>query len=457
MTHVLVVGLRATGLAVARHCAARGDRLTVVEDDPGHRGYDERAREVRALGATLVERPAGDVWAGLVAAADLVVPSPGVRPGHPVFAAATAAGTPVRGDIDLGVEAAMVPVVAVTGTNGKSTVTTLTAAMLEASGVRAVAAGNIGRPLLEVVGEPWEVVVAEVSSFQLHTTTEAFRPRVAVLLNVADDHLDWHGSPAAYTAVKAKVFGHQRGDDVLVANVEDPTVAALAATAPARVVPVALDGGPGTFRAAGGALRTPDGEPIAPLATLPQRSPHDLTNALCAAAAALAVGANRGGVRRALEGFTRLHHRVEPVGKASGVQYVDDSKATNPHATLSALEGFERVVLLAGGDSKGVDLGVLARAKDRLRAVVAIGDTPDEVERALGGAVPTVRATSMGAAVRTAADLAEPGDTVLLSPACASFDWYDGYEARGDDFRAEVRRLLDRPDPLDPPDPGTGT
>jgi UDP-N-acetylmuramoylalanine--D-glutamate ligase len=141
-------------------------------------------------------------------------------------------------------------------------------------------------------------------------------------------------------------------------------------------------------------------------------------------------------------GFARLHHRVEPVGKASGVQYVDDSKATNPHATLSALDGFDRVVLLAGGDSKGIDLGVLAGSKDRLRAVVAIGDTPDEVERALGGLVPTVRAGSMRAAVAAAAELAEPGDTVLLSPACASFDWYESYEQRGDEFQAEVRRVI---------------
>jgi UDP-N-acetylmuramoylalanine--D-glutamate ligase len=443
VSRVLVVGLRATGLAVARFCARRGEALTVVEDDPGQRGYDERADEVRRLGATVVERPPDDAWPDLVAASDLVVPSPGVRPGHPVFAAAAASETPVRGDIDLAVEAATVPVVAVTGTNGKSTVTTLVAAMLVASGVRAVAAGNIGRPLLDVVGEPWEVLVVEVSSFQLHTTTAAFRPRVAVLLNVADDHLDWHGSRAAYDAVKARVFAQQQGDDVLVANVADPAVAALAATAPAGVVPVALDGPPGTYRAAGGTLRTPADDEIARIAELPQHAPHDLTNALCAAAAAFPVGANREGVRSALVEAVRLHHRVEPVGKASGVQYVDDSKATNPHATLSALDGFDRVVLLAGGDSKGVDLGELARAKDTLRAVVAIGDTPEEVERALGGVVPTVRAGSMREAVTAAAGLAEPGDTVLLSPACASFDWYEGYAARGDDFRAEVERLLD--------------
>ena len=442
---VLVVGLRATGEAVARACARHGDTVTVVEEDPGHRGYDARVRAVQVLGATVVERPTRDDWPALVARADLMVPSPGVRPNHPAFLAALAAGVEVRGDIDLGLEAARVPVIAVTGTNGKSTVTTLITAMLNASGVRAVAAGNIGRPLLDVVDEPWDVVVVEVSSFQLHTTTAAFRPRIAVLLNVAEDHVDWHGSFDAYAAVKARVFAQQQGDDLLVANWDDPVVCELSAGAPARCAGVALDGAPGTYRTSGDHLVTAAGSTIAAISELPLRAPHDLTNSLCAAAAALEAGADLFGVRAALLSFERLHHRVEFVGKASGVEYFDDSKATNPHATLSALDGFERVVLLAGGDSKGIDLGALAPAKERLRAVVAIGKTPDEVERALGDLVPTVRAGSMRAAVEAAAELAVPGDTVLLSPACASFDWYESYEQRGDDFQQEVRRLLDAP------------
>ena len=254
-----------------------------------------------------------------------------------------------------------------TGTNGKSTVTTLISAMLNASGVRAVAAGNIGRPLLDVIDEPWDVVVVEVSSFQLHTTTTAFRPRIAVLLNVAEDHLDWHGSFDAYAAVKARVFAQQRGDDVLVANLDDTVVRELSAAAPARCVGVALRGAAGTYRTSSDHLLTAAGSEIAAITELPLRAPHDLTNSLCAAAAALEAGADLTGVRAALLSFERLHHRVEFVGKASGVEYFDDSKATNPHATLSALDGFERVVLLAGGDSKGIDLGALAPAKERLR------------------------------------------------------------------------------------------
>ncbi len=439
---MLVVGLRATGAAVVRAAARAGDTVTVVEDDPGHGAYDALVAEARELGATIVERPAAEDWPALVQDADLMVPSPGVRPHHPAFLAALAASVPVRGDIDLGMEAARVPVVAVTGTNGKSTVTTLITAMLNASGLRAEAAGNIGRPLLDVVDGPVDVIVVEVSSFQLHTTTAAFRPQVAVLLNVADDHLDWHGSFAAYTAVKARVFEHQRDDDLLVANLDDPIVARLAATAPAHTVGVTLAGAPAEYSMVDGILRAPGGEAIVTVAELPSRLPHDLTNALTATAAAVAVGGRLDAARESLVNFQRLHHRVEPVGKASGVEYFDDSKATNPHATLSALDGLDRVILLAGGDSKGVDLGVLARAKDRIVGVVAIGDTPEEVERALGDVVPTVRAGSMHDAVDAAARIARPGDTVLLSPACASFDWYQSYEQRGDDFQQEVRRLI---------------
>lgn len=440
---VLVVGLRTTGDSVVRHCTARGDTVTVVEEDPGHRGYEARVAAARASGATVLERPDAAAWPALVADAELVVPSPGVRPGHPVFAAARSAGVPVRGDVDLGLEVAAVPVVAVTGTNGKTTVTMLVTAMLQESGVRAVAAGNIGRALLDVLAEPSDVIVVEVSSFQLHTTTAAFRPRVAVLLNVADDHLDWHGTPAEYAATKARVFAHQQGDDLLVFNADDPTVMALAAGAPAARVGFTLRGpAPGAYALTEGALVAPDGAPIACVRELSMRAPHDVANALAAASAARALGATDAGVRAALAGFRRLHHRVELVGKADGVEFYDDSKATNPHATLSALAGFEQVVLLAGGASKGIDLGALRVASDRLRAVVAIGASPGEVEAVFADVVPTVRAGTMREAVRAALGLAEPGGTVLLSPACASFDWYESYEQRGDDFAREVASLL---------------
>jgi len=457
---ILVVGLRATGEAVVGHFARAGDRVTVVEEDPGQPSYAARVAAVGALGAELVERPAPEAWEVLVASSDLVVPSPGVRPGHPVYVAALAQGVPVRSDVDVAVELASVPVVAVTGTNGKTTVTTLVTDMLRASGVRAVSAGNIGVAALGVLDVPMDVLVVEVSSFQLHATTSTFRPRVAVLLNIADDHLDWHGSFAAYAEAKAQVFAHQSADDVLVSNVDDAATVELARRAPGRRLGFGAHAAPGVAGIARGALLGPDGAVLAAADVLSGAAPHDRLNAAAAAAAAREFGARPSRVSASLRDAPRLHHRTEPVGKAGGVAYVDDSKATNPHATLAALaayappdrepgpggrreEGGERrVVLLAGGVAKGVDLSVLRPAVGRVRAVVTIGATPEVVEQAFAGLVPTVRAASMREAVRTAAGLAHDGDTVLLSPACASFDWYRSYEERGADFRREVEALV---------------
>ncbi|MGZ6897420.1 MAG: UDP-N-acetylmuramoyl-L-alanine--D-glutamate ligase [Acidimicrobiia bacterium] len=432
---VLVVGLRATGAVVTAWLRERGDDVTVVEEEPGQPGYAARLADARARGAVVIE---GSVdWATLCADADLLVPSPGVRPDHPAMRAARAAGIPIRGDLDLAVEAARVPVVVITGTNGKSTVTSLVSEMLERSGRCAPAVGNIGRVALDAVDDDVDVLVVEASSFQLHTVTATFAPAVAVLLNLAEDHLDWHGSYDAYVEDKTHAFAHQRPDQVLVLDVDDPEVVRVTAGAPAQRVPVSLGppppGGLGwrgdTLVDAAGTewLRAPAGA-----------APHDRANLAAATAAVRALGARPDATSAVAQGFARLHHRTEPVGKAGGVLYVDDSKATNPHAALAAVQGFDRVVLIAGGVSKGVDLTVLRRVADRLRAVVAIGDRPEEVEAAFTGVVPTVRAASMAEAVERAAAAARPGDTVLLSPACASFDWYDGYEARGDDFRRAV-------------------
>jgi UDP-N-acetylmuramoylalanine--D-glutamate ligase len=437
---VLVVGLRATGAAAVDWLVDRGDDVTVVEEQPGQPGYVERRAAAIARGATVVE--GAPDWDALVNLSDLVVPSPGVHPDHPVMIAARGARIPVRGDLDLAVEAVTVPVVAVTGTNGKSTVTSLVSAMLERTGLRAPAVGNIGRAVLVALAEPADVLVIEASSFQLHTVTPAFAPDVAVLLNLADDHLDWHGSFDAYVGDKVHAFAYQRPDGLLVANRDDPIVVRAVRDAPGRVLWFGLgEPVPGSAGWRGDLLVADDGTEL--LTTSGPWAPHDRANIAAAALAARAVGARPDAMSAAVGDFVRLHHRTESVGKAGGVEFVDDSKATNPHATAAAVQGYPSVVLLAGGVSKGVDLGVLTTVRDHLRAVVAIGATPEEVERAFAGVVPTVRAESMGAAVRAAAGLAGPGDVVLLSPACASFDWYDGYAARGDDFRREVEALLE--------------
>ncbi len=436
----LVIGLRATGAVVAAWCRERGDDVTVTEERPGQPEYAARKAECEALGIRVVEGQPD--WSALVADADLVVPSPGVRPDHPVMAAAVAHGVLIRGDLDLAVEAALVPVVVVTGTNGKSTVTTLISAMLEASGERAPAVGNIGRVALEVVHDDVDVLVIEASSFQLHTVTPTFAPAVAVILNLADDHLDWHGSFSAYAAAKAHAFRFQGPTDAVVWNQDDAAVAEL--ISPARGVRIAFTGAdpaPGTVGWRGDALMSADGRVVG---TWEERefAPHERANIAAAAAAAALVGATESGIASAVTGFQRLHHRTELVGQAGGVEYVDDSKATNPHAAVAAVLGYPSVVLLAGGESKGVDLGALRAVADRLRHVIAIGDTPEEIEQVFAGTTKVTRAASMCDAVRSASAAAQPGDVVLLSPACASFDWYSSYAERGDDFRAEVEALI---------------
>ena len=433
----LVVGLGRSGQAVARHLLVRGYSVASVDDAPG----DEARAAAGALGILLVERPTTEALANLVVRADVVVPSPGVPASHPVYGLAKAAGVPVRGEVELASRWSICPLVAVTGTNGKTTVTSLIAEMLTASGIAAIAAGNIGLPLSDAVAnEDLKVVVAEVSSFQL-AFAESFRPVVAVWLNVAPDHLDWHGDTDAYVAAKARIWAKQGGNDVAVVNADDPVVMAQAASAPSRLVTFGLDA-PADYTVASGWLRGPTG-PILEVAALARSLPHDVSNALAAAAAALEAGATVEGVRTALAGFAPLPHRLTLVAYAGGVRWYDDSKATNPHAAVAAVRGFESVVLLAGGRNKGLDLGELAVVADRVRAVVAMGEAAPEVAAAFAGRVPVRTADSMAAAVTAAAEAAQPGDVVLLSPGCASFDWYRSYAERGDDFAAAVHNLLE--------------
>jgi UDP-N-acetylmuramoylalanine--D-glutamate ligase len=454
---VLVVGLAVTGEAVARHCTAAGDTVVVIEDHPGVASHwAERVAATRSLGATVLERPDPGRSAQLATDADLVVPSPGVPERHPAIAAARLADVPVRSEIDLASDVLASDVwagrgapalIAVTGTNGKTTVTTLTAAILEAAGVRVAAAGNIGRPLLDAVHDDVDVVVAEVSSFQL-AFTERFRPDAAALLNLGSDHLDWHRTFDAYAHAKANLFVHQRVDDLLVFNADDPVVAGLAADAPGRrvsfsIAPGAANGYRVAHTATGHLLVTPDGDEIVAVTELGCSRPTDLANALAACALALDVVDDPVlgivAARRALVAFGGLAHRMQVVTERDGVRFVDDSKATNVHATIAAVRGLDGVVLLAGGRNKGLDLGELRVLAPALRGVVAIGEAASEVRDAFAGSVTVVNAPSMKEAVRAASDLARRGDTVLLSPGCASFDWYSSYAERGDDFAREVR------------------
>ena len=428
----LVVGMGVSGEAVARHLRDRGARVRAVDDAPG----EDAHRRAAAVGLDLTVAPSEEQLRRLVSEVDVVVPSPGVPEAHPVFRIAAELGKPVRGEVELAARWARRPLVAVTGTNGKTTVTELVAAMLTASGRRAIAAGNIGLPLSDAVRRDVEVVVVEVSSFQLRFT-DSFHPAVAVWLNLAEDHLDWHGDLESYAAAKAKVWANQDRHDVAVVNADDPVVMRWAAQAPSRLVTFGLEG-QADYCVKDGHLMGPDG-PLVAVSELPRTLPHDLANGLAAAAAARAAAASPEGIAEALRRFTGLAHRVTLVAEAEGVRWYDDSKATNPHAALAALRAFDSVVLIAGGRNKGLDLAPLAEAADRLRGVVAIGESAPHVARVFEGARPVVTAATMGEAVQAAAELARAGDVVLLSPACASFDRYRSYVERGEDFAAAVR------------------
>ena len=435
----LVVGLGITGQAVARALVQRGSTVTATDDS----ATDARREAAAAVGATWVEPPTTpEGWADLIGGHDGVVPSPGIPERHPLFAAAPAVGVPLRSEFDLAAEWDPRPVVLITGTNGKTTVTMWVTEMLVASGRRAVPCGNLDVPLVEAIDDPdTEVFVVEASSFRL-TYATAHRPLVATWLNLAPDHLDVHLDLAGYEAAKARVWRNHATTpgSLAVANADDPAVMAHAPPG-TRTQTFGLEH-PADWYVAEGRLRGPDGLALASVDELERSLPHDQANALAAAASALGAGATLEGIRTALGTFRGLPHRVELVGEAGGVRWYDDSKATAPHATVAALSGFESAVLIAGGRNKGLDLGALVASVPHLRAVVGIGDAAGEVAAAFEGRLPVVTATSMDQAVELAAGLALEGDAVVLSPACASFDWYRSYGERGDDFQRAVREHL---------------
>jgi UDP-N-acetylmuramoylalanine--D-glutamate ligase len=441
---VAIIGFGTTGRAVARALLAEGDDVVVFDD----RCPPDTVEAATAIGVTVEPTPAETALADRLRACNLVVPSPGVPVGHPLFVAAAAAGIPVWAEIEVAARMAAGAggprVVAITGTNGKTTVTTIVTAILQASGLAAVAAGNIGLPMIEAVAAGFEVVVAEVSSFQLQFT-ETFRPAVSCWLNLSPDHLDWHPTLDHYAAAKARVWTNQAAGDTAVYNPEDPVVAAAAERIPEGVRRVTFGiHEPASYRVDGDRLAGPGDTTIIPIADLPRALPHDLANALAAAAVATGAGATAAGCRHGLASTLPLAHRVSLVGTQDGVAWFDDSKATTPASVMAAVAGFSSVVLIAGGRNKGLDLAALGATVPPVRAVVAIGESAGDVGAAFSGRAPVTTAASMEDAVEAAAGMARPGDAVVLSPGCASFDWYASYAARGDHFAAIVHRKIGR-------------
>lgn len=465
---VCVAGVGVSGAAAARALLARDAAVTVVD---ARDGDDERRRgeELERLGAAV--RLGGASARRLPRGTQFVITSPGWRPAAPLLVSAAEAGVPVLGEVELAwrlrgsagpAEPVPAPWLALTGTNGKTTTVRMLASILQAAGWRACAAGNVGMPVLDAVlaDPPYDVLAVELSSFQLHWA-QSLRPFAAALLNVAADHLDWHGSLEAYATDKARIY---RGDPVAVYNADDGWCVRLAQSCPDRSR-VGFTLGPpdaGELGLAGSALvdrafvaganYSGRAEELAGADDIPAPGLHNRANALAAAALARAYGAPPAAVRTGLRQVRPDPHRAELVAVVAGVRYVDDSKATNPHAAAASLAAEPRVVWVAGGQLKGADVDELvASSVPRLRAAVLVGEDRPPIHDAFRRHAPDLPAVeitgtdtgAMHAVVREAARLAEPGDTVLLAPAGASFDMFSGYGARGDAFAEGVRLLAE--------------
>ncbi|MFF4745551.1 UDP-N-acetylmuramoyl-L-alanine--D-glutamate ligase [Streptomyces sp. NPDC001268] len=460
---VTVAGLGVSGIPAARVLHGLGAVVTVVND-----GDDERARaqaaELEAEGITV---RLGD-GATLPEGTELVVTAPGWKPDKPLFTAAAEAGVEVWGDVELawrlrgldGREAA--PWLAVTGTNGKTTTVRMLAAILEAAGLRTAAVGNIGVSLLDAVlgDETYDVLAVELSSYQLHWAP-SLRAHSATVLNLAPDHLDWHGSMEAYAADKGRVY---EGNTVAcVYNAADPATEALVRDADVvegcRAIGFTLGTpGPSQLGVVDGILvdrafvenRQMQAQELAEVSDINPPAPHNIANALAASALARAFGVPASAVRDGLRAFRPDAHRIEYVAEVDGVAYVDDSKATNTHATEASLAAYDPIVWIAGGLAKGATFDELVeKSAKRLRGAVLMGADRALIAEALARHAPEVPVVdldrtdtgAMSAAVREAARLARPGDTVLLAPACASMDMFANYNKRGEAFADAVRAL----------------
>jgi len=435
----VIVGLGKTGLSVARYFAKRGETFAVMDSRETPPGLDEfRATFPQAL------LHLGGFDAAMLARAQRLIVSPGVALSESAIAAAVRDGAEALGDIELFARVARAPVIAITGANGKSTVTTLVGDMLREAGHDVRVGGNLGKPVLDLLeaDEP-ECYVLELSSFQLETTS-SLNAAAAAVLNISPDHLDRYGDVAEYVAAKQRIY---HGDGVMVINADDPQVAAMA-EAGRKVVRFSLTapaaGEFGVLPRSGHLWLVKGDDYLLSVAELRIKGMHNVANALAALALGEAIGLPMTAMLDTLRCFAGLPHRTQWVATHDGVEWYNDSKGTNVGATLAALKGMPgKVVLIAGGQGKGQDFTPLrAAAADKARAVILLGQDAAIIEHALGDAVPVVQVTSMEEAVEQAARLARSGDAVLLSPACASFDMFKGYEHRGDAFSTAVRRGL---------------
>ena len=438
---VVVVGAARSGVAAAELLVRRGATVTLTDT----REHIQEEEQLRVIGVRL---ELGGHQTDTLLGADLIVLSPGVPPAQPAIATARAAGVPVMGELELASRWLRGRIVAITGTKGKSTTTTLAGRMLEAGGFHVLVGGNIGHALSAQVDQSTEdtIHVVEASSFQLEGT-ETFHPWIAVLLNFSPDHLDRHADISEYAAAKARIFANQTTDDWAVLNADDGPSQVLAQDAPARRLQFATerDLTDGVLVAGDAIVRRAGGrdDVLVPLSQVKLLGRHLLADVVAAAAVASIAGVGPAAITHAVRTFTGLEHALEPVLEISGVQFVNDSKATNIEAALRAIESFgQGLVVILGGRFKGGDFGELRAALvERGATVIAIGESAPLVHQAFEPAVPVHDADDMPGAVRKAFAVAAPGSTVLLAPACASFDMFKDYAERGRVFKQSVAKL----------------
>lgn len=441
MSTALVHGLAITGTSVIRALRNRGYDVMCSDD----RNTEDNRATADQLGVKVHLAPTDSELRGLVDGCDFVVPAPGVRELHPVRMIAAELGKSCVSELDLAYEWESAragggrPMVAVTGTDGKTTTTSLTAHIIREAGLKVIEAGNTDVPLVEAIDDhDIDAFVVECSSFRLANINK-FRTKASTWLNFSPDHLDWHSSLDTYRGAKERIWANATAEDVAVYPVGSQSIADVAKRSEARKVSFGIYA---DYTVSGGAL-TAHGTPIMSVATMWRTLPHDIDNSLAAAALAIESGlATAEHAEQGIATFVPPHHRIEFINEIDGVRWYDDSKATTPHAARAAIRSFHSVVLIAGGRNKDLDLSELALEKDHIKAVVATGEGIDAITAVFAGVKPVYPAHSMTEAVRAAASVATAGDTVLLSPACTSFDWYRNYNERGDDFVRCVREVL---------------
>ena len=443
MKRVAVFGLALAGVAAARALVARGIEVVLSDDAI----TDEHRRLAHELGCAIVSVATQSDVISFLDGVDVLIPAPGVAPHHKVIVQALVRGVSVRTEIDIAYEweqqrsGGPRPILGVTGTDGKTTTTMITAALLRGGGRSVGEVGNTDLPFMAAIGRPFDAFVVECSSFRLQFT-DAFRCDASVWLNLAPDHLDWHGSLNDYTEAKRRLWAYSRTSDVVVAPVTSELILESARATPSRCVTFGLDSG--DYTVSSESLMSPHGV-ICSVDELWRALPHDITNSLAAAALVIESGLSvLGDLAAPLHNFEPAHHRIELVGHFDGSAWYDDSKATSPHAALTAIRSFEHVVLIAGGRNKDLDLAQMATEPQRMVGVVAIGDDADAIRRAFEGVCIVRDAASMEEAVALAHGMTQGGATVLLSPGCTSYDWYNNYNERGDDFQDNVRKYFNR-------------